>query len=194
MATRAKDEAGEVTQLIARVKAGDLDAEQPLFTLLYDELYAIAKRGLAREAQAHSWQATALVHESYLRLARRAGFDFADRQHFLRVAARVMRRLIVDHARANRSQKRGGDRERVPLDAAIAQFEATSGGKLQELDKALRELESHRPSFGRIVELRYFGGCTIDEVADILTLSPPTIARRWDFARAWLRARLEQHV
>jgi RNA polymerase sigma factor (TIGR02999 family) len=153
---------------------------------LYDELHRLAGRYLRDDPRAHTLQPTALVHEAYLRLASWQGVQWRDRMQFLAAAATAMRRILVNHALAKRAQKRGGTWQQTDLDNAAAMFEENSLD-LIALDEALRKLTVLDPQQGKVVELRFFGGLTIDETARSLEISHATVEREWSLARAWLR-------
>ena len=155
-----------------------------LAPLVYDELRRIAAAYMRRERPGQTLQATALVHEAYLRLAG-AGTPWHDKRHFVGIAARSMRQILVERARARGAQKRWGGLNRVSLTDSIA-IAADQGGLLPALDDALTRLEQIDPEQARIVELRYFAGLSIEETADALGMSPATLKRRWALARAWL--------
>lgn len=179
----------EVTRLLAAVSSGDKGAVSRILPLVYDELRRLAAAFLQRERPDHTLQATALVHEAYMRLVRQDSVGFCDRHQLFAAAAVVMRRILVDHARTKRREKRGGDAVMVALDEAIAVFEQRSGD-LKALDEALTDLAQLDERKARLVELHFFGGATIEEGAEILGVSPRTAARDWEFARVWLRDRL----
>jgi RNA polymerase sigma factor (TIGR02999 family) len=153
--------------------------------VVYAELRRIAARQLRRERDGHTLQPTALVHEAYLRLVEQRSVNFESRAHFFGVAAQVMRRVLVDHARRQAATKRGNGAQRVPLDAA-AETAAVNQIPVLRLDHALGRLEKIDPDLARIVELRAFGGLTIDEAAHVLNVSPTTAKRDWRTAKAWL--------
>jgi RNA polymerase sigma factor (TIGR02999 family) len=155
---------------------------------VYTELRRLARAYMRRERPGQTLQATALVHEVYLRLARSAP-SFSDRQHFLGIAARSMRQILVEHARARGAQKRWGGMDRVSLHDSVAN-PASADAMLPALDEALTRLEQFDPEQARIVELRYFVGLDINETADALGISPATVKRRWAMARAWLHREL----
>jgi RNA polymerase sigma factor (TIGR02999 family) len=161
-----------------------------LAPLVYDELRRIAAAYMRRERPGQTLQATALVHEAYLRLAG-AGTPWHDKRHFVGIAARSMRQILVERARARGSQKRWGGLNRVSLTDSIA-IAADQAGLLPALDDALTRLEQIDPEQARIVELRYFAGLSIEETADALGMSPATLKRRWALARAWLFRDLSQ--
>ena len=152
--------------------------------LVYQELHDIAHRCLRRERSSHTLQSTALVHEAYLRLVHRAPPDTQNRAHFAALAARLMREILVDYARARGAAKRGGDC-RVELDEALA-APKKQGADVLALDDALNELQAMDEQQGRIVELRFFGGLTIEETAYVLEISAATVKRDWSVAKAWL--------
>jgi RNA polymerase sigma-70 factor, ECF subfamily len=157
--------------------------------LVYHELHRIARRCMTKEAPQHSLQPTALVNEAYLRLVGGKEVAWTDRTHFLAVAARAMRHILVDHARARRSQKRGGLTVRVSVDEALLVSDEHSPD-LVALDDALKGLATFDERKSRVVEMRYFGGLSVDETASVLKLSPDTVKRDWRIARAWLQAEM----
>lgn len=180
----------QVTLLLERASAGDDQARAALFDVLYDELRSLAETAMRRERASHTLQPTALLHETYLRLADDGG-RFDNRAHFFGVAASAMRRVLVDHARARRAQKRGGGDARVAVDDLDALPGPDDGGvDLIALDDALSSLNALDARQARIVELRFFGGLSVEETAELLELSPRTIKRDWQMARAWLRRAL----
>ncbi|MDH5835704.1 sigma-70 family RNA polymerase sigma factor [Luteimonas kalidii] len=178
---------GEFTQLLAGWRGGDRAARDRLVGMAYPELHAIARRQLAGERRDHTLQPTALVNEAYLRLSGLERIDWQDRIHFVRLAARIMREILVDHARRRSAHKRDGG-ERMSLTALdqIAGDAADAGIDLVSLDEVLGRLEAFDADKARIVELRYFGGLTIEETAEAVGLSPATVKRHWQVARAWL--------
>lgn len=175
----------EITHLLRRWGAGDRQAAAEVLPLLYGELRRIAAHHARNERAGHTLQATAIVHEAYFRLIELRGIAWQDRGHFLGAAAGVMRRMLVDYARERNCAKRGGGKR--PL--TLAEAEELSGGKppdLVALDDALRALEEVDPRMVAIVELRFFAGLSIVEVATYLDISPSTVTRRWRRAKAWL--------
>jgi len=152
---------------------------------VYDELHALAVRSLKNERRDHTLQATALVHEAYLRLAKRPDVPWEDRAHFSALAAQAIRRILVDHARHQRRDKRGGRRNKLSLDSVIT-VAPEPETDIIELDEALDRLGTESPRQARIVEMRFFGGMTADEAADVLGVSTRTVERDWRYARAWL--------
>ena len=178
--------AAAVTQLLARAQAGDRGATDELFPLVYDELRQLADRYLSAEARVQTLQPTALVHEAYLRLVGPADQGWENRAHFFGAAARAIRRILIDRARARKRLKRGlGDR---PLPLEAAESVAVEGPDLDvlALDEALQRLSAVDAQTAQVVELRFFGGLGVDETATTLGISPATVAREWAFARAWL--------
>ena len=175
----------EVTQLLADWGKGDRSALDKLFPLVQAELRRIAGRQMSHERPGHTLQATALVNEAYLRLAGQQEFQWQNRAHFYAVCAQVMRHILIDHARARTRDKRGGDVVQVSLNEA----ELMAGEKAENLialDEALNLLERVDPQKSKIVELRYFGGLSVEQTAEILNLSPRTARREWQRAKAWL--------
>lgn len=175
----------EVTQLLADWARGDKSAFDKLLPLVHDELRRIARRQMSHENPGHTLQATALVNEAYLKLAGHEGFEWHNRAHFYAVCAQVMRHILIDHARAHARDKRGGGAIQVSLDKATVIADEKADEYLA-LDGALRFLESVDPQKGRIVELRYFGGLTVEETAEVLDISPRTVRREWRRSKAWL--------
>jgi RNA polymerase sigma-70 factor, ECF subfamily len=180
----------DVTRLLQEWSAGRRGAFDELFTLLYEELRRLAARQLRRERPNHTLRATALVNEAYLKLLRQERVTCESRTHFFGVAARAMRCLLVDHARARGAAKRGGEAWRV--DTGLPEPAATGVVDLLALDDALRRLARLDPRKEQLVELRYFGGLTIEEAATALGVSPATVSREWTAARAWLFAELQE--
>ena len=175
----------EVTRILAAIERGDACAVNELLPMVYDQLRREAQRHMAGERSDHTLQATALVHEAYLRLVGDRRIPWKNRAHFYAAAAEAMRRILLDHAKARGREKRGGGRKRVPLSVAdIAEswnFEETLS-----LDEALRRLVDRDPNIGRVVELRFFAGLSIDDTAQALGVSKATVKRRWEFGRTWL--------
>ena len=179
----------DITQLIAQVRRGDEAASEDLFRRVYRELRHLAAYYMRSERRDHTLQPTALVHEAYLRLIDQRDLPGESRAHFFGVAASVMRRILIDHARAHRADKRGGRDVKVPLDEAPA-LAAENLGYLIEVDQALERLAALEPRQARIVELRFVGGLSIEEIANILDIGPRTVDRDWRLAKAWLRSEL----
>jgi RNA polymerase sigma factor (TIGR02999 family) len=174
-----------VTQLLSRWREGDSQALEQLMPLVYDELRRLARYYLSRERSDHTLQSTALVHEAYLRLAGSNAPDWQNRAHFFGVAAHIMRQILVEHARGRGAAKRGGGAYRLELDEAIASPQEIDVD-LVALDNALQKLSEIDSQQGRIVELRFFGGLTIEDTSEVLGISPATVKRDWVTARAWL--------
>ena len=183
---------GDVTRLLNRWNEGDDDALKALVAEVYAELRRIAGGLLRDERSDHTLQPTALVHEAYLRLTGLTEMRIENRRHFYGAAATAMRRILVDHARNHRAQKRGGpDAQRVPLDEAI-NTPIDVRLDFERLDDALEALAAFAPEKAKVVELRYFVGLSIEETADVLAVAPATVKRHWAFARAWLFRALDQ--
>ena len=180
----------DVTDLLARWHDGDRDAMAEMMPLVYGELRQLAQHYMHREQGDHTLQPTALVHEAYLRLVGNARGRFNNRMHFYGAAAQAMRRILVDHARRRRAQKRGDDPAMVSLDSVEAGVDLRRD--LVALDEALTQLAAEAPQPARVVELRYFGGLSIDETAEALGIAPATVKRYWTFARAWLHRALSR--
>ncbi len=174
-----------VSALLIKWRAGDQEALQALIPLVYQELRRIAQHHLQQERPDHTLQSTALVHEAYLRLMKQGPVEIEHRAHFLAVASRLMRQILVDHARGHRAAKRGGGLKLELNDVMGAQ--KPQNMDLVALDDALNELAKLDPQQTRIVELRFFGGLSIEETAEIVGVSPTTVKREWATARAWLR-------
>ena len=178
----------DITDLLQRWKQGDGEALERLAPLVYAELRRIAARALARERRDHTLQSTALVHEAFLKLVDQRNVHWQSRAQFFGLAAQLMRRILVDHARRVGTSKRGGEAATISLEIAGDVPDAMSRHTADVflLDAALRKLEAFDPEQGRVVELRFFGGLTIEETADLLGVSTMTIKRDWAVARAWL--------
>jgi RNA polymerase sigma factor (TIGR02999 family) len=179
-------EKGEVTRLLVAWNAGDREAVERLMPLVYAELRRIAERQFRRERAGHTLQPTAVVHEAYFRLVDQTRVTWKNRGHFFAIAAQAMRRILIDHARAREADKRGGREERVTLDFGIASPEPADDVNLLALDEALVRLKELDEPQARIVELRFFGGLSIDETAEAMETSPSSVKREFRSARAWL--------
>ena len=177
-------EDGEVTVLLKAMKGGDKSAAEKLLPLVYNELHRLARSYMQRERSDHTLQPTALINEAYLRLARDT-VDWQSRQHFIGVAANVMRRLLVDHARAHNAEMRAGGLQRVEMEDHFV-VSGERSAEVLALHEALTHLEAVDPRKAKVMELRYFGGFSIEEIADILKLSPRSVKREWALARIWL--------
>jgi RNA polymerase sigma factor (TIGR02999 family) len=180
----------EVNALLAAWSAGDPAALERLLPVVYDELKAIARRLFRRERGDHTLQPTAVAHEAYLRLAGRAGATVHDRTHFLAMASRVMRQVLVDHARAHAAEKRGAGATRMVLDEELSAGDTAALADVLAVDEALARLAALDDAQARLVELRFFGGLTIEETAAVLGVSAPTVKRDWRLARAFLNREL----
>jgi len=181
----AADTPDDLTALLHAWRKGDEAARDRLMGLVYDELRRLAAGYLRRERTGHTLQPTALVHEAYLQLIDQSQVSWESRAHFFGAAARLMRRILVDYARAHNAEKRGGGEERLELNEAIG-VPAQKDVNLLALDDALSELARIDPQQSQIVELRYFGGLSIDETATVLSISPATVKREWSMAKVWL--------
>ena len=182
--------ANDVTGLLLSWRDGDAAALDRLVPLVYDELRRVARGHLRREAPGHSLQATALVHEVFLRLVDADRMTPMSRTHFFAISARLMRQILVDHARRKRADKRGGGATVISLDEAAPEAAQTSGVNVLALDEALDALSSFDARQCRVVELRFFAGLNIPETADALGISTATVEREWAMAKAWLHQRL----
>lgn len=180
-----------VTQLLIDWRGGNNDALNQLMPLVYDELRGLAKRYMRRESASHTLQTNALVNEAYLRLVNQQNVDWQNRAHFFAIAAQVMRHLLVDHARSKQYAKRGGGAQQITLDEGLA---ITDGNQVEllALHQALERLEKVDDRKSKIVELRYFGGLSTEEAAEVLGVSEITIKREWAKAKAWLFRELSQ--
>jgi len=175
----------DITQLLVDSSAGDRAAMDQLMPLVYEELRHLAKSHLQRERPGHTLQSTALVHEAYLRLIDQKQVHWKNRAHFFALASQMIRRILVDHARAHKAGKRGAGVQNLSLDEALG-VPGTPDVDVLALDDALTGLAKLDPQQSRIVELRFFAGLSIDETAEIIGLSPATVNREWSAARAWL--------
>ena len=178
-----------VTVLLEKINNGDDSAPEKLLPVVYDELRKLAAGYLKNERPGHTLQATALVHEAYIRLVDWERVSWQKRAHFFAVAAQVMRNILVDHARRKRSEIHGGNLQKLALDEAIS-FSQSQEVDLVDLDDALQDLEKLDERQAKIVELRFFAGLTIEETAHAIGVSTMTISREWNFAKAWLYRRL----
>jgi RNA polymerase sigma factor (TIGR02999 family) len=181
----------EITQWLGQWRAGDVDARDRLFAVVHPELRRQAVRLLRRERTDHTLEPNAIINELYLRLTGGRPVSYQDRNHFFAVAAQTMRRILVDYARARIADKRGGAVERVPLSEAGGWVAAVSCEQLIDLDAELAALAEADPRAARVVELRFFGGLSEEEVAQVVGVSVITVKRDWKAARAWLASRLD---
>lgn len=175
----------DVTRILAAIEQGDAQAADELLPLVYRQLHRIAQQQMARERPDHTLQATALVHEAYLRLVGNRDIEWANRAHFFAAAAEAMRRILVDQARKRGRIKRGGGRARVPMSVADLAAEQNPS-EILALDEALKRLEKEDARMSRVVMLRFFAGLSIDDTANAMGISPRTVKREWTCARAWL--------
>ncbi len=180
---------GDVTALLAELAHGNQAAAERLVPLVYAELKRMARGYMRRERPDHTLQTTALVHEAYLRLVHQRRTDWQSRSHFFGIAAQMMRRVLLDHARAHLRGKRGGARQNLRLDEALS-FSAEQSEELVRLDEALERLSTFDPRQSKIVELRFFEGLSVEETSEILGISPKTVKRDWAVAKAWLHGEL----
>ena len=189
LAARMEPSRSEVTRLLKDWSDGRQDVLDRLLPQIYAELRRLASGYLRRERPDHTLQATALVHEAFIKLVDQRAVRWQNRAHFFGIAAQAMRRILVDHARAHTAEKRGSGERAVSLDEAAAVIGAPSVDLLA-LDEALARLAAIDPQQSRVVELRYFGGLTIEETAEVMNVSPATVGREWTLAKAWLYAEL----
>lgn len=189
---RAPSEAQDLTSLLNRMRQGDQQAGNEAIALVYAELHRIASREMRHEREGHLLQTTALVNEAYLRLLGSRSVEIQDRAHFFALASKQMRRILIDHARSENAQRRGGQAIRLDLDR-VALPSASQSVDLLLLNEALEELERIDPRAAQVVELRYFGGYTDHEVVEALGSSLSTVRRDWEFARSWLFDRMREH-
>ena len=176
----------DVTQLLIKWSKGDKAALDELMPIIHSELRRLARRYMARERPGHTLQTTALINEAYLRLVDQQGVEWQDRVHFFAVAAQIMRHILVDHARKYQSDKRGAGAQKIPLDEVMVANQQRAA-ELVTLDEALNELATLDPRQSQIVELRFFGGLTVEETAEVIKIAPITVMREWRIAKAWLR-------
>lgn len=184
---------GQVTELLFQWSLGDSAAREALIPLIYDELRSLARRCLASQRRDHTLQSTALVHEAYLRLVKHSSVHWENRVHFFAVAAQLMRRILVDHARKQGAAKRGGSQITLVLDEAIA-LPKKREVDLVALDDALNNLAALDQRQSHIVELRFFGGLSIEDSSHVLGISPATVKREWATARTWLYQQMGPEV
>ncbi|MGA2216889.1 MAG: sigma-70 family RNA polymerase sigma factor [Terracidiphilus sp.] len=188
----------EVTALLTQLSQGDKSVIERLMPLVYDELHLRASRYMRQERAGHTLQPTALVHEAYLKLVGQREASFRNRAHFFAIASQLMRRILIDHARARLTVRRGGDQAGLSLQYAALEYAAqlrtdTPQGMIA-VDDALQKLKALDPRQEQIVEMRFFGGLTVEETAEVLGVSTRTIEREWTVARAWLYAQLKEHA
>lgn len=184
---------GEITVLLAELSRGNQAVADELFVAVYQELRQLARSYMSQERDGHTLQPTALVHEAYLRLLGSSEMQWRDRAHFFRTAGQVMRRILVDYARANTADKRGGAEQKIPLEETDILTEQEQSVDLILLDQLLTELQRLHPRASQLVELRYFIGLSEQEAAEAMGISQSTLRREWKFARAWLLSRMNGH-
>lgn len=181
----------DVTVLLSQLTAGNQGAADKLIPVVYDELKRLARGYMRRERPDHTLQTTALVHEAYLKLVQQRTANWQGRSHFFGIAAQLMRRILIDHARAHLREKRGGAQLILPLNEALV-FSPEHSEDLLRLDEALNRLSELDPRQGQVVELRFFGGLSVEETAEYLDVSPKTVKRDWAVAKAWLHGELRR--
>jgi RNA polymerase sigma-70 factor (ECF subfamily) len=179
-----EEDPGQVTQLLKAMRTGDERAAEELLPLVYQELHRLARSYMRRERAEHTLQPTALINEAYMRLAH-DDIDWQNREHFIGVAANVMRRVLVDYARARKAKIRGGELRRVELEEGLA-ISKERTEEMLALDEALDRLTLMNPRQAKVVELRYFGGLSIEQIAAVLAIAPRSVKRDWALARIWL--------
>ncbi|HEY9503792.1 MAG TPA: sigma-70 family RNA polymerase sigma factor [Pyrinomonadaceae bacterium] len=179
----------EITQLLDKWSSGNQSALDELYPLVYDELHRLASRYMSRERKGHTLQTTALINEAYVRLVDQRNVHWANRSHFFAISAQIMRRILIDHARSHAYAKRGGGQQKVSLDET-ATLQVSRAAALISLDEALLSLAEIDKRRSQVVELRYFGGLSNEEIAQALGISPNTVTRDWNMARAWLYQQL----
>jgi RNA polymerase sigma-70 factor, ECF subfamily len=183
----------EVTRILEDWNGGDLEAPGRLIPLVYEDLRRRAADYLRRERPDHTLQATALVHEAYLELVEQSRATWKSRSHFVSVAAHLMRRVLVEHARGRNAEKRGGKLEKLYLDET-RELANEHPPELLALDEALQGFTAAHPREGRVVELKFFGGLEVNEIAEVLDISPKAVSRDWHFAKLWLRRELVENA
>jgi RNA polymerase sigma factor (TIGR02999 family) len=182
----------QFTQILGDVQAGKPQAAEQLLPLVYEQLRAIARRNMQQERSAHTLQATALVHEAYLRLLGDQPLEWDSRGHFYVAAAEAMRRILIEHARSRGRAKRGGERKRVPL-TVVDLAADDDAAQIMAVDEAFRRLEEQDPDAAKVVRLRFYAGLSVEDTAAALGMSPRSVAREWSYARAWLHGALAEH-
>ena len=179
----------QITQLLAEWSDGNQAALDELYPLVYEELHRLARRYMSRERKGHTLQTTALINEAYVRLVDQRNVHWANRSHFFAISAQIMRRILIDHARRHAYAKRGGGAQQVSLEE-IAIIAREQSSEILRLDEALKILAKMDPRRCQVVELRYFGGLSNEEIAGVLKVSENTVTRDWNLARAWLHQQL----
>jgi RNA polymerase sigma factor (TIGR02999 family) len=180
----------EITQMLIELTDGNQEVVNQILPHIYDELKRLASSYLRRERVNHTLQPTALVHEAYMKLIDQKRVHWQNRAHFFGIAAQVMRRILMDHARKHQADKRGGEAEKLPIEEEILVVSHEKSAELIALDDALQTLASMDEQKAKIVELRYFGGLSIEETAEVMGVSVPTINRQWRMAKAWLYSQI----
>lgn len=178
--------ADDVTELLYQLSEGKKEVVSDIFPLIYKELKKIAANYLSRERVNHTLQPTALVHDAYIKLVDQQRISWQSRAHFIGIAATIMRQLLIDHARKHKADKRGGNQENVPLDDELIIIAGEQSMEIVRLDQALKDLAEIDEFKSRLVELRYFGGLSVEETAEVLGVSAITVKRHWRMAKAWL--------
>ncbi len=186
----SKEQTADITQMLIELTDGNHNVVEEILPLVYTELRRLAGSYMRRERENHTLQPTALVHEAYLRLIDQNRVKWQNRSHFFGIAAQVMRRILTDHARRHKAEKRGGDGENVSLDEELTVAHKEVSAEVLALDEALDALAEMDPMKARIVELRYFGGLSVEETAEVLDVSEITVKRHWRMAKAWLYGRI----
>lgn len=184
-------DSAEITLLLGQWQQGDAEALEKVTRYVYDELKRRASAYMRNERPEHTLQTTGLVHEAFIKLVDKRAIEWNDRNHFFAVASQAMRRILVDHARNRKRDKRGGEQETLPLDDVKEASPGSVGVDLVDLDEALHNLATFDSRQAQIVELKYFGGMTLDETAEILGVSRVTVKRDWLIAKAWLKRQLQ---
>lgn len=185
--------AKDLTRMLLDWSEGDSSAAEQLFPLVYDELHRLAERQMRRERAGHTLQVTALVNEAYLRLADQKRVRWQNRAHFFGVAAQLMRRILIKYAERRRAAKRGAGQENIPLDETIIATDERAA-ELLSLDRALNDLAAIDERQSRVVELRFFGGLSVEEIGVVLGVSPATVKREWRVAKAWLYGAISENI
>ncbi|MBX3290507.1 MAG: sigma-70 family RNA polymerase sigma factor [Acidobacteria bacterium] len=188
----SKEESGEITLMLMELTDGNHEVVDKIYPHIYDELRRLAGSYLRRERPDHTLQPTALVHEAYMKLIDQTRVKWQNRAHFFGIAAQVMRRILMDHARKHLAGKRGGNAEVLPLEEEILVVSQDKSAELLALDDALEQLEKLDPQKAKVVELRYFGGLSIEETAEVLGISVPTVNRHWRMAKAYLFTKISE--
>ena len=186
----SQQDPSEITQMLLELTEGNQEVVNQILPHIYDELRRLASSYLRRERADHTLQPTALVHEAYMKLIDQKRVHWQNRAHFFGIAAQVMRRILMDHARKHQADKRGGEAEKLPLEEDILVVSHDKSAELIALDEALEALAQFDEQKAKIVELRYFGGLSIEETAEVIGVSVPTINRQWRMAKAWLYSQL----